>query len=78
MVKSIALSDRHPSSSVFVRYAIATASATLGEVTHLYQRRASCCRYYLLPRGSLCACCPLVSQKERERRNLEWMKKRRT
>jgi hypothetical protein len=27
---------------------------TLGDVTHLYQRRASCCRYYLLPAGSLC------------------------
>jgi FhuF 2Fe-2S C-terminal domain len=48
---------------------------TLGSVTHLYQRRASCCRYYLLPQGSLCASCPLVSQEERLVRNLEWMKK---
>jgi len=28
---------------------------TMEGVTHLYQRRASCCRYYLLPQGSLCA-----------------------
>jgi len=47
---------------------------TIGEVTHLYQRRASCCRYYLLPQGSLCASCPLVSQEERVARNLDWMK----
>src|SRR5262249_43405725 len=44
-------------------------------VTHLYQRRASCCRYYLLPQGSLCASCPLVSHDERLARNIEWMKK---
>jgi ferric iron reductase protein FhuF len=48
---------------------------TLDNITHLYQRRASCCRYYLLPQGSLCASCPLVSQEERVARNLEWMKK---
>jgi hypothetical protein len=48
---------------------------TLGGVTHLYQRRASCCRYYLLPQGSLCASCPLVSQEKRIQMNLEWMKK---
>lgn len=48
---------------------------TLGDVTHLYQRRASCCRYYLLPQGSLCASCPLVSQEERIKLNLEWMRK---
>jgi FhuF-like iron-sulfur protein len=47
---------------------------TIGEVTHLYQRRASCCRYYLWPQGSLCASCPLVSQEERVARNLDWMK----
>jgi hypothetical protein len=29
-------------------------SVTFGEVTHLDQRCASCCRYYLLPHGSLC------------------------
>lgn len=46
---------------------------SLGEVTHLYQRRASCCRYYLLPQGDLCASCPLVSDEERLRRNKEWM-----
>ena len=43
-------------------------------VTHLYQRRASCCRWYLLPQGELCASCPLVSQEERVARNLAWMK----
>jgi len=48
---------------------------TLANVTHLYQRRASCCRYYLLPQGSLCASCPLVSQEERLKLNLEWMRK---
>lgn len=49
-------------------------AVTHGSVTHLYQRRASCCRYYLLPQGELCASCPLVSQEERFRRNREWMK----
>ena len=43
-------------------------------VTHLYQRRASCCRIYLLPQMELCASCPLVSHEERLARNLEWMK----
>jgi hypothetical protein len=47
---------------------------TYQDVTHLYQRRASCCRYYLLPRGDLCASCPLVSHDDRLARNLEWMK----
>ena len=42
--------------------------------THLYQRRASCCRYYLLAEGDLCASCPLVSDEERQEKNLEWMK----
>lgn len=46
-----------------------------GEAIHLYQRRASCCRWYLLPQGELCASCPLVSVDERVRRNLAWMKK---
>lgn len=48
---------------------------SLEDVTYLFQRRASCCRYYLLPQGSLCASCPLVSQEERIARNLEWMEK---
>jgi hypothetical protein len=43
------------------------------DATHLYQRRASCCRYYLLPQGELCASCPLVSHDERMARNREWM-----
>lgn len=41
---------------------------------HLYQRRASCCRYYLVPAGNLCASCPLVSQDERLERNRDWMR----
>jgi hypothetical protein len=49
-------------------------AVTYGAATHLYQRRASCCRYYLLPQGSLCASCPLVSHEERVERNREWMK----
>jgi hypothetical protein len=47
---------------------------TLRNVTHLYQRRSSCCRYYSLPHGSFCASCPLLSKEEREARNLEWMR----
>jgi hypothetical protein len=42
--------------------------------THLYQRRASCCRIYLLPGKELCASCPLVSHEERLERNRGWMK----
>ena len=44
------------------------------DMTHLYQRRASCCRIYLLPQMELCASCPLVSQEERLSRNRAWMK----
>jgi hypothetical protein len=44
-------------------------------MTHLYQRRASCCRWYLLPQGALCASCPLVSQEERLDKNRAWMEK---
>jgi ferric iron reductase protein FhuF len=47
---------------------------SLRNITHLYHRRSSCCRYYLVPHGSLCASCPLLSEEEREARNLEWMK----
>ena len=47
---------------------------SVGNVTQLYQRRGSCCRFYLLPAGSLCASCPLVSPEERKQRNLTWMK----
>ena len=43
--------------------------------THVYQRRASCCRFYLVPEGELCASCPLVSQTDRLARNLEWMQR---
>ena len=45
-----------------------------GGAVHLYQRRASCCRYYLLPAGDLCASCPLVSDEERLVKNVDWMK----
>jgi hypothetical protein len=48
-------------------------AVTMEGVTQLYQRRASCCRYYLLPKGDLCASCPLVSHDERLRRNHEFM-----
>jgi FhuF 2Fe-2S C-terminal domain len=43
-------------------------------VTHVYHRRASCCRFYKLPQGQLCASCPIVSQEERIQRNKAWMK----
>ncbi|MEP6833903.1 MAG: (2Fe-2S)-binding protein [Gemmatimonas sp.] len=52
---------------------IMTAVATDSE-THLYQRRASCCRFYLLPGGNLCASCPLVGDDERMHRNVAWLK----
>jgi hypothetical protein len=47
------------------------------DATHLYQRRASCCRYYLLPTGDLCTSCPLVSDDDRMARNREWMQTQR-
>jgi hypothetical protein len=50
---------------------------TCGPVTHLFQRRASCCRWYLLPQGELCASCPLVSQEARVQRNAAWMQAQR-
>ena len=43
--------------------------------THVYQRRSSCCRFYLVPEGELCASCPLVPHEERLERNLAWMKR---
>ncbi len=46
-----------------------------GEAVPLYQRRASCCRWYLLPQGELCTSCPLVSDAERVHFDLAWMKK---
>jgi ferric iron reductase protein FhuF len=48
-------------------------AVTCQDVTHLFQRRASCCRWYLLPQGELCASCPLVFQDERLLRNRAWM-----
>lgn len=47
---------------------------TCGDATHVFQRRSSCCRYYLLPQGDLCASCPLVSHEERLEKNRAWMK----
>jgi hypothetical protein len=44
------------------------------DAVHLFQRRASCCRFYLLPNGELCASCPLVSHHDRVEKNLAWMK----
>lgn len=49
-------------------------AVTYGRATHLYQRRSSCCRYYLLPDGELCASCPLVPNEDRLTRNREWMR----
>jgi hypothetical protein len=49
-------------------------TVSYGGATHLYQRRASCCRYYLLPQGDLCASCPLVPHEQRLELNLAWMK----
>lgn len=49
-------------------------AVTCGSATHLFQRRASCCRWYLLPQGELCASCPLVSREDRVQRNEAWMK----
>jgi len=48
---------------------------TYQHVTHVYHRRASCCRYYKLPQGSYCASCPLISQEERLERNRAWMQR---
>jgi ferric iron reductase protein FhuF len=47
---------------------------TYQQVTHLYHRGASCCRYYLLQPGQYCASCPLLSQEERLRRHTQGMK----
>jgi ferric iron reductase protein FhuF len=47
---------------------------TFRNVTHIYHRRASCCRFYKIPQGQLCASCPIVSQEERLQRNQSYMK----
>jgi hypothetical protein len=49
-------------------------AVTCLNVTHIYQRRASCCRVYLLPQRELCASCPLVSHEDRVTRNRAWMR----
>ncbi|MGE3539589.1 MAG: (2Fe-2S)-binding protein [Candidatus Tectimicrobiota bacterium] len=49
-------------------------SVTYGQITHVYHRRSTCCRYYLLPQADYCANCPLLSQAERVERNRTWMK----
>ncbi len=76
--------DQRPALSVLQAFfagddVVATMQPRLHEVTyldvtHVYQRRASCCRIYLLPQMELCASCPLVSQEERLARNRAWMK----
>lgn len=33
-----------------------------GGTVHLHHRRASCCRFYLVPGGGLCASCPLATE----------------
>ena len=48
-------------------------AVSVDRATYLYQRRASCCRLYLLPGGELCASCPLVDDDERLARNCAWM-----
>jgi hypothetical protein len=50
-------------------------AVSVDRATHLYQRRASCCRLYLLPGGELCASCPLVGDEERLARNRDWMRR---
>jgi hypothetical protein len=40
-------------------------AVSVGGATHLVQRRASCCRMYLLPGGELCVSCPLVADNGR-------------
>jgi hypothetical protein len=50
-------------------------AVTCDGVTHLYQRRASCCRIYLQPGNELCASCPLVGDEERLARNRDWMRR---
>jgi hypothetical protein len=47
---------------------------TYGPTTHVYHRRASCCRFYKIPQGQLCASCPIVPQEERVRQNRAYMK----
>jgi ferric iron reductase protein FhuF len=45
------------------------------DLTYVFHRRSSCCRYYLLDKRQYCASCPLLSQEERLRRHTAWMKK---
>jgi len=47
---------------------------TYGNVTRMYYRSTSCCRYYLLPNKQYCACCPLLKEEVRVERNVKWMK----
>jgi hypothetical protein len=47
---------------------------TYQNVTHIYHRRASCCRFYKVPQGELCASCPIIPQEERLRQNQAYMK----
>jgi hypothetical protein len=47
---------------------------TYQHLTRVYQRGASCCRYYLVRRGQYCASCPLIADDERLRRQRAHMK----
>ena len=47
---------------------------TYSNITHMYHRRASCCRYYRLEKRQYSASCPLISQEDRMQRNQAWMK----
>jgi hypothetical protein len=53
-------------------------AVSVGGATHVFQRRASCCRIYLLPGNELCASCPLVGDDERLARNRAWMASQQT
>ena len=46
---------------------------TYHQRTRIFHRRSACCRYYLMPKGSYCASCPLIPDKERIVRNKVWM-----
>jgi hypothetical protein len=50
------------------------AEITCNDRTRVYQRQASCCRYYLLS-TKYCTSCPLISDAERARRHAEALRK---
>lgn len=46
---------------------------TYQDMTRLFHRRSSCCLFYKLPQGSLCASCPLETDDIRVTRNLDML-----